>query len=301
MHAAPAAAPTPGPADLIERIARDQAKADGCDWDEPCTQDADNDIYCESSTCVSAFYEDHDADAARRHYLSRAGTALATVQAYMASDGITDMDREAVAHYNRVFPDIRLTDAFAAHRRAAAGKGGGFQSGVGDWMLACFGPEVSADRLERADRFTEEALELAQTMPGFTADRAYALVDYVFGRPVGERNQEVGSVMVTLAALCNSFDLVIATEAYRELARVWTKKDDIRAKQASKPVGSALPVVAQADPRDAVVAEAQFLADRLNEMDWSLSMDDFANEFGGHVAPPLARLGTALAKSGGKK
>lgn len=119
--------------------------------------------------------------------------------------------------------------------------GAGFQTEVNSWMLACFGEEIAADRLERADRFLEEALELAQTMPGFTIDRAHALVDYVFNRPVGERSQEVGGVMVTLAALCNSFEIDIAGSAHAELARVWTKIDAIRAKQAAKPTGSALP------------------------------------------------------------
>lgn len=118
----------------------------------------------------------------------------------------------------------------------------GFQSEVADWMLECFGSVIAADLLERADRFIEEALELAQTMPGFTADRAHALVDYVFSRPVGERRQEVGGVMVTLAALCNPVGLNIRDEAERELARVWTKVGAIRAKQAAKPTGSALPV-----------------------------------------------------------
>ena len=117
-----------------------------------------------------------------------------------------------------------------------------FQAEVGDWMLACFGSVIAADLLERADRFTEEALELAQTMPGFNAERAHALVDYVFSRPVGERGQEVGGVMVTLAALCNPVSISIRAEAERELARIWTKVDAIRAKQASKPTGSALPV-----------------------------------------------------------
>ena len=120
----------------------------------------------------------------------------------------------------------------------------GFQAEVGDWMLECFNPAIAADLLERADRFTEEALELAQTMPGFSAERAHALVDYVFSRPVGERGQEVGGVMVTLAALCNPVGLSIRDEAEREMARVWTKVEVIRAKQASKPVGSALPVAA---------------------------------------------------------
>ncbi|MEV5033646.1 hypothetical protein MRBLMC3_002883 [Sphingobium sp. LMC3-1-1.1] len=109
-------------------------------------------------------------------------------------------------------------------------------------MLACFGAEIAGDLLERADRFTEEALELAQTMPGFNAERAHALVDYVFSRPVGARGQEVGGVMVTLAALCNPVGLDIVEEAERELARIWTKVEAIRAKQAAKPTGSALPI-----------------------------------------------------------
>lgn len=116
-----------------------------------------------------------------------------------------------------------------------------YQERVNDWMQACFGPNIAADQLERADRFIEEALELAQTMPGFSAERAHALVDYVFGRPVGERNQEVGGVAVTLAALCNAAEIHLAIEAERELTRVWTKVDAIRAKQAAKPTGSALP------------------------------------------------------------
>jgi len=118
----------------------------------------------------------------------------------------------------------------------------GLQAGVRDWMMACFGAEIAADKLERADRFVEEALELAQTMPGFSADRAHALVDYVFNRPQGEINQEVGGVMITLAALCNTVGADIASEADRELARIWTMVEQIRAKQATKPTGSAMPV-----------------------------------------------------------
>lgn len=117
-----------------------------------------------------------------------------------------------------------------------------FQDRVDDWIVECFGDTIRGDLLERADRFTEEALELAQTMPGFTAERAHALVDYVFARPIGERGQEVGGVMNTLAALCNITDLRIEDEAERELARVWTKVEQIRAKQKAKPTGSALPV-----------------------------------------------------------
>lgn len=116
------------------------------------------------------------------------------------------------------------------------------QKRVAAWMEECFTPEIIADKVERTDRFVEEALELAQAT-GWSADRAHALVDYVFSRPVGELPQEVGGVMVTLAALCNTFDINIDTEATREIDRI-TRPEimlKIRAKQAAKPTGSALP------------------------------------------------------------
>jgi hypothetical protein len=115
-----------------------------------------------------------------------------------------------------------------------------FQRRVARWMEACFTPEICEDKVERADRFIEEALELVQAT-GYSADRAHALVDYVFGRPVGVPFQEVGGVLVTLAALCTPHGIVMADAGEAELGRIWTKIDKIRQKQATKPVGSALP------------------------------------------------------------
>lgn len=120
-----------------------------------------------------------------------------------------------------------------------------FQFGVDEWMDACFGPAIKADVQERCDRFIEEALEFVQAA-GYSTDRAHALVDYTFSRPQGEINQEVGGVMVTLAAMCNTLNVDIGEAAGTELARVWTKIEAIRAKQAAKPTGSALPCSAAA-------------------------------------------------------
>jgi len=122
-----------------------------------------------------------------------------------------------------------------------------FQSRVQPWMLACFGAEIAADKTERSHRFVEEALELAQAC-GTTASEAHQLVDYVFGRPAGEMDQEVGGVMVTLAALCLAQGLDMAEAADRELARIWTKVEQIRAKQAAKPKHSPLPAAAPSAP-----------------------------------------------------
>ncbi|WP_238554051.1 hypothetical protein [Comamonas thiooxydans] len=140
-----------------------------------------------------------------------------------------------------------------------------FQQRVQPWMMTCFGPEISADRRERNHRFLEEALELVQSC-GCTASEAHQLVDYVYGRPWGEPAQEAGGVMVTLAALClaNGLDMQACGET--ELARIWTKVEAIRAKQAAKPKHSPLPEhapQAQADARDAALAASEQDALRL--------------------------------------
>lgn len=115
-----------------------------------------------------------------------------------------------------------------------------FQDRVLPWMLECFGHDVSMDRVERNHRFIEEALELVQAL-GCTRSEAHQLVDYVFDRPAGEPAQEAGGTVVTLAALCIANDLCMHEAAETELARIWTKIDAIRAKQATKPKHSPLP------------------------------------------------------------
>ncbi|WP_209010208.1 hypothetical protein [Labrenzia sp. THAF35] len=109
-----------------------------------------------------------------------------------------------------------------------------FQDYVKPWMLACFGQEIADNIIERNHRFLEEALELVQA-EGCTRSEAHQLVDYVFDRPIGEPHQEVGGVMVTLAALCLAANLNMHKAGSDELKRVWKKKDQIRAKQAAKP------------------------------------------------------------------
>lgn len=120
---------------------------------------------------------------------------------------------------------------------------GTFQDRVHPWMQECFGAEISSDKLERNHRFFEEATELVQAC-GMTAKEAHQLVDYTFSRPVGEPQQEVGGVMVTLAALCLANGMNMHHAGEIELARIWTKVPQIRAKQANKPKHSPLPEAA---------------------------------------------------------
>jgi hypothetical protein len=109
-----------------------------------------------------------------------------------------------------------------------------FQQRVQPWVLACFGAQIAADADERNHRFLEESLELAQAC-GCSAQEAHRMVDYVFGRAPGEKAQEVGGVMVTLAALCLAHGLDMHTGGEQELAQIWDKIDAIRTKHALKP------------------------------------------------------------------
>lgn len=117
-----------------------------------------------------------------------------------------------------------------------------FQKNVTRWVISAFGAETAADKTERHHRFLEEALELAQAS-GCSQSEAYALVEYVFNRPTGEMGQEVGGVMLTLAALCSSHGIQMNFEAKQELHRVNQPAVmlKIRAKQAAKPKVGPLP------------------------------------------------------------
>jgi len=131
-----------------------------------------------------------------------------------------------------------------------------FQSRVRSWMLTCFGEEISSDRLERGDRLLEEVFELLQS-GNYPRERVAALEQYVWSRDVGNPAQEVGGVMTTLASYCLAHGLDMHNAAENELARVWTKVEKIRAKQAAKPKGSALPQVVRAPaPEVAALVEA---------------------------------------------
>ena len=141
----------------------------------------------------------------------------------------------------RMAPDPPL-DLMAPRPSSESSKDQGrpFQLRVVDWMMETFSMEVCRDTTERNHRFLEEALELVQAM-GCTQAEAHMLVGYVYGRPVGEPEQEVGGALVTLAALCAAADFSMADLGNRELERCWLNIDRIRAKQAGKPKHSPLP------------------------------------------------------------
>lgn len=145
--------------------------------------------------------------------------------------------------------NTRALDQLEAKAASVGWEGEAFQRKVQPWLMECFGEMIAGDREERNHRFLEEALELVQAC-GCTVSEAHQLVDYVYGRPVGELHQEVGGVMVTLAALCLANDADMHAAGWVELDRIWGKVEAIRVKQAGKPKHSPLPALTPTPPED---------------------------------------------------
>jgi hypothetical protein len=175
---------------------------------------------------------------------------VARVRAYMSKDGFP---AEQISATVDTLPALVRTRAALAKARQAPEREG-FQQRVDDWLIACFGEQIARDKVERNHRFLEEALELVQAC-GCTASEAHQLVDYTYGRPVGEIGQEVGGVMNTLAALCLAYGRDMARDGDTEIARCWTKVEQIRAKQAAKPKHSPLPQAVRHVPITGTVGE----------------------------------------------
>lgn len=123
---------------------------------------------------------------------------------------------------------------------AASRRRDDLQTRMRAWVEACFGAAVANDTTERGHRMLEEAIELHQA-GGCTQSDAHLLVDYVYARPPGVIHQEVGGVVLTLAAFCSARGISFIDAGEEELRRVWSKIEVIRAKQAQKAKDSPLP------------------------------------------------------------
>ncbi|MDQ0837990.1 hypothetical protein [Sphingomonas faeni] len=122
-----------------------------------------------------------------------------------------------------------------ANSKGAAPSIAAFQTKVCGWMDAVFGEDGATDPKERALRFLEEAIELAQAI-GVKRQDVERVCDYVCSRPAGEPVQEVGGVMITLAALCQKSDIDLQHAALSEFERVDTAllRNHIRSNQLNK-------------------------------------------------------------------
>jgi NTP pyrophosphatase (non-canonical NTP hydrolase) len=94
---------------------------------------------------------------------------------------------------------------------------------------------TDVDLETRASRFLEEATELVQAS-GMTREKAQAVLDYVYGREVGQPFQEVGGVMITLSMLADVQDISVEHAWITEFDRIHQPEviAKVRARQIEK-------------------------------------------------------------------
>lgn len=94
------------------------------------------------------------------------------------------------------------------------------QTLIGEWTTRSFGEQEACSYPQRGIRLLEEAAEAAQVC-AVTEEMALNMIRYVYSRPSGNLNQELGGVGVTLLALAHaagrSADLCEQTEIARVL------------------------------------------------------------------------------------
>ena len=126
-----------------------------------------------------------------------------------------------------------------------------YQLKISEWMEKTFSQDYKTTNPDDAHhshtrilRFMEEAIELFQA-EGLSREKFNEVADYVWNRPQGQINQEVGGVMVTLTAYCISKNIDLMTEGWREFYRIDTEemRAKIRKKQEEKPNGLPAPYV----------------------------------------------------------
>lgn len=96
------------------------------------------------------------------------------------------------------------------------------QNIVHNWCARAFGDNHARSIEQRGIRLAEEAIEAAQAA-GCERAMVHRLVDYVFDRPVGELQQEIGGVGVTLLALGAAAAIDVDYAERKEITRVLPK------------------------------------------------------------------------------
>jgi hypothetical protein len=104
------------------------------------------------------------------------------------------------------------------------------------WFDVCFEGMIvfQAHPLIRAMRFYEEASELVQSR-GLSREDAHRVVDYVYDRPVGDSQDEIGGSLITLLLLAKTGSYDIFNCFRDELHKNYGRIPKIRARQLEKP------------------------------------------------------------------
>lgn len=147
---------------------------------------------------------------------TREGAELAYLAGAIAQ--IEEYGPEHCADHPLPHPDY--PDPFASQPEQVAR--GDRQRQVSEWCERCFGVEHATSLPARGIRMLEEAIELAQAV-GVDPAMAHKLIDFVYGRPVGEIGQEIGGVSLCILALANAAGLDADAEEAKEITRVLSK------------------------------------------------------------------------------
>jgi len=148
------------------------------------------------------------------------------------------------------------------------------QRRVWQWMRTCFRSEDAFTIEQRGFRMLEEANELAQSC-AVSREDAHRLVDYVYDRPAGIIEQEIGGLGVTLLAVAEASNLTAQVAIERELQRCIENTEKIREKDLAKPKRSPLPGGGSVPPTITISqkmavedpeAAAKFIAEHVRRM-----------------------------------
>lgn len=99
------------------------------------------------------------------------------------------------------------------------------QAKVVSWGNQAFGPAHMIDKLVRAERLLEEAIEYAQAV-GVEVAQVHKLADYVYRRPAGDPIQELGGIGVTAMCAAETQGCFFAEAIEVEVARVLAKSHE---------------------------------------------------------------------------
>lgn len=97
------------------------------------------------------------------------------------------------------------------------------QTTVLAWAKRCGFP---MEHTERALRFIEEAVELTQAM-GVDIEHVKRVIEFVYGRPKGSIESEVGGVSLTLLVLCERLGISTDQCETKELMRVLSIDEEV--------------------------------------------------------------------------
>lgn len=136
----------------------------------------------------------------------------------------------------------------AAERKGAREARKERQTALLAWAVDNFGL-VAKDRVERAMRLIEEAVEVVQVQ-GLPKERIYSIVDRSYSRPVGELNNEIGGLAMTLEALAESEGIDVEEQSQIEFDRITSIPKEWWQKKHAEKVAAGTAVEAEAASRE---------------------------------------------------